>query len=136
MKDGDGSSILFYIILGFIGIFIVFIAVIMNYASAYRTNNYVVTLIEQYEGYKFGSSGDKTTDNTIVGYLKRNNYYNKVKVSCTEINNINAVYSVETYVNFYIPLIDVGFPIPIKNDTKTLYNVNCKKESIGEWNGS
>ena len=50
MRDAMGGSILFYIILGFIGIFIVFIAIIMNYASAYRTNNYVVNMIEQTEG--------------------------------------------------------------------------------------
>lgn len=120
---------MFYIILGFVGIFIVFIAVIMNYAAAYRTNNYVVTIIEQTEGsYNFGTSSD-TSRNTLVGYLKDNNYYNGLRVTCT--NNANgAVFNVQTYINFYIPLLEVGFPIKITNDTKTIYGVFCEDESV------
>ena len=137
MREAVGGSILFYIILGFIGIFIVFIAVIMNYASAYRTNNYIVTLIEQNEGrIDFGLSSDSSDSDTLVSYLKRNNYYNGLKVSCADIQNKGVVFSVTTYINFYIPIIDVGFPIPIKNDTKTIYNLTCNDNTIrstGEW---
>ena len=139
MREAIGGSILFYIILGFLGIFIVFIAVIMNYASAYRTNNYVVNMIEQTEGrYPFGTVGDDTSQSTLVGYLKRNNYYNGLNVSCNNNNN-GAVFHVTTYINFYIPIIDVGFPIPINNDTKTLYGVSCSDNdtvpSVGCWTG-
>ena len=143
MREAVGGSILFYIILGFIGVFIVFIAVIMNYASAYRTNNYVVNLIEQYEGrYSFGTSNDNEDEETLVGYLKRNNYYNGLKVDCSNIGDTHqsgSIFKVTTYINFYIPLIEVGFPIPIKNDTKTIYKISCEDSkvvrSIGCWEG-
>ncbi len=140
MREAVGGSILFYIILGFIGVFIVFIAIVLNYASAYRTNNYVVNMIEQYEGtYDFGRSGDENDEETLVGYLKRNKYYNGLKVTCDNVGGINprgAVFNVTTYINFYIPLIEVGFPIAIKNDTKTIYGVNCNDDivtSTGCW---
>ncbi len=140
MRDAMGGSILFYIILGFIGIFIVFIAIIMNYASAYRTNNYVVNMIEQTEGtIEF----DSNSRDSLVGYLKSNNYYNGLNVTCNSNTN-GSVYHVTTYIKFYIPLIDVGFPIAINNDTKTIFNVYCdsndsrydrNKLAKGYWKG-
>ena len=139
MREAVGGSILFYIILGFIGVFIVFIAIIMNYASAYRTNNYVLNMIEQTEGRKsFGTESDDTSQDTLVGYLKRNNYYNGLNVSCTDNDN-GAVFHVKTYINIYIPLImseGQGFKVPINNDTKTIYGVSCNDNSIaskGDW---
>ncbi len=139
MREAIGGSILFYIILGFIGVFIVFIAIIMNYAAAYRTNNYIVTTIEQYEGsYEFGNRDDLSDAGTLVGDLKKNGYYNGLDVTCSD--NINgAVFKVVTYVNFYIPLIDVGFPLSIVNETKTIYNIHCSDDTIrsnGNWSGS
>ena len=117
MREAIGSSILFYIILTFIGIFIVFIAIIMNYASAYRTNNYVVNMIEQSEGQvQFNDS----TDSSLVGYLKSKNYNNGLTVTCKHNAN-GSVFHIKTYVTFYIPIIEVGFPLEINNDTKTIY---------------
>lgn len=138
MREAVGGSILFYIILGFIGVFIVFIAIIMNYASAYRTNNYVVNMIEQTEGrYTFGT--ENKSENSLVGYLLRNSYNNGLVVTCSENKN-GAVYNVTTAIKFYIPLIDVGFPIKIVNDTKTIYGEWCtyngeQSPSIGCWKG-
>ncbi len=139
MREAVGGSILFYIILGFIGVFIVFIAIIMNYASAYRTNNYVVTMIEQTEGqYPFQSSSNDNS--SLTGYLKSNGYNNGLNVTCNRNNN-GSVFHVSTYINFYIPIIDVGFPIAINNDTKTIYGVFCDDDtktnfqSIGCWSG-
>jgi len=143
MREAIGGSILFFIILGFIAVFIVFIALIMNYASAYRTNNYVVNMIEQYEGsIKFGSSSDSINDDTLIAYLKRNNYYKPLTVTCNNVgdssNPRGAVFSVTTYVHFELPLLGVfRLELPIKNDTKTVYGIRCKDSSIqstGEWN--
>ena len=142
MREAIGGSILFYIILGFLGIFIVFIAIIMNYASAYRTNNYVVNMIEQTEG-EMPFQGNGNDSRGLVDYLKRNNYNNGLSVSCSQNSN-GSVYHVTTYIKFYIPIIDVGFPIAINNDTKTIYQIYCEdssqkynknRQSIGNWNG-
>ena len=50
MREAVGGSLLFYIMIGFIFIYIVFIAVIMNYAATYRASNYVITALEESEG--------------------------------------------------------------------------------------
>ena len=135
MKDAVGGSILFYIILIFIAIFIMFIAVIMNYAEAYRTNNYVVNTIEQYEGRKpLGTKSDTTSTDSLYGYLKRHRYFGKLDVTCTNIpddtNPKGSVFGVTTYIKFYIPFVDVGFDIPIKNDTKTIYGIKCSDATV------
>ncbi|MBR3660817.1 MAG: hypothetical protein IKN63_02825 [Bacilli bacterium] len=136
MREGVGGSILFYIILGILAIFIVFIAVVMSYATNYRINNYVVTMIEQSNGQKvFGTEGDTTQSNTLVGYLRSNHYYNGLVVTCNN-NSKGAVFHVTTKVNFEIPMLDVKIPIYVNNDTKTLFNVDCENvKSKGEWEG-
>ena len=139
MREAIGGSILFYIILGFLGVFVVFIALIMNYASAYRTSNYVVNMIEQTEG-EIPFRGDGKNELGIVDYLKRNGYNNKLSITCNDNSN-GAVYHVRTYINFEIPLFGVDLNIPINNDTKTVFNVFCEnmdqkynknRQSLGE----
>ncbi|MBQ8891462.1 MAG: hypothetical protein IJ068_01190 [Bacilli bacterium] len=141
MREAVGSSILFYIILMFIGIFIVFIAIIMNYAAAYRTNNYVVNMIEQ-------SEGQDNFNSDLVSYLQSKNYNNGLIVTCSHNEN-GSVFHIKTYVTFYIPIIEAGFPLEINNDTKTIYtkynNNFCNSSggyydmnypSVGCWAGS
>ena len=50
MREAIGSSWLIYLVIIFIMIYVFFIAFIMNYASAYRAANYVVTQIENCQG--------------------------------------------------------------------------------------
>ena len=51
MREADWwFIIILYYDFGFIFIYIVFIAVIMNYAATYRASNYVITALEESEG--------------------------------------------------------------------------------------
>ena len=106
----------------------------MNYAAAYRTNNYLINRIEQRNGiYPFGTQNDRN-DSTIMGYLKQNMYYNGLHISCA--NNVNgAVFNVITYAKFTIPILDIDYKIPISNDTKTIFKLNCDDATvtIGDW---
>ena len=141
MKDAVGGSLLFYIILAFLAVFIIFIAVIMNYAAAYRTNNYVVNMIEQYEGkYRFGTKSDSLDSDTIIAYLRRNNYNRPVRLECNDVGKDGvirgSVFSVTTYVHFEVPLLGVSLNLPIKNDTKTIYGIRCEtSEKDNYWDG-
>ena len=129
MREAVGGSMLFYIMIGFIFIFIVFIAIIMNYAAAYRASNYAITMIERTEGnVSVGNSSDSAGSNTIVGKLKARNYYNTLKITCSENSN-GAIYKVVTTVPFKLPLVEVELNLAIKNETKTIYNVKCNKNS-------
>ena len=124
MREAVGGSILFYIILGFVAVYIIFIVVIMNYAATYRASNYVVTTIEEYEG------------NVSVDSLKREletkNYYNGLDISCQENSNGDAVYKVTTYVNFEVPLIGINGKIKINNETKAIYGVSCNQVATNQ----
>lgn len=135
MREAVGGSLLFYIMLSFIFIFIVFIAVVMNYAATFRASNYVLTRIEQTEGkVAIGTKNDKrctgNRDNcTLYSALKSMNYYNDLNVTCREITAngtiIGSVYTITTSVKFEVPLLGVDLPLYINNDTKTIYSARC-----------
>ena len=46
MREAIGGSLLFYMIIPMIFLFVAFIGFIMNYASIYRAGNYIFTQIE------------------------------------------------------------------------------------------
>lgn len=129
MREAVGGSILFYIILGFLAVYIVFIGVIMNYAATYRASNSVLTRIEQTEAHiNVGNYGDDKNTDTLYGMLRAQNYHNKLDVCCSDLvtgNNMGSVYRIKTYVNFEVPLLGVDLNLVIKNDTKTIYGISC-----------
>ena len=133
MKDAIGSSVLFYVILIFLAIFIIFIAFIMQYATAFRASNYVVTMLERTEGQiDIGSKNTSVAgDGSLYGYLKERLYYGNLGVSCSKNSN-GAVYKVTTQVQFKLPLLEVDLPIYISNETKTIYKVECSNRSISK----
>ena len=129
MREAVGGSMLFYIILIFIFIYIVFIAVIMNYAATFRASNYVLTTLEETEGQVvLGTKGDTDTS-TLYGMLKNMNYHNDLFVTCSE-NNHGAVYKITTVVQFELPLSGVDLPLYINNETKTIYGVSCNQDYV------
>ena len=116
MKDAVGSSVLFMIILGFIALYIVFIGVIMNYAATYRASNYVITSLEETEG--------NVSKSELVSMLRARKYYNDLEISCSTNTN-GAVYQVTTFVSFDVPLLGVDLELEVRNETKTIYGVDC-----------
>ncbi len=122
MREAVGGSILFYIILGFIAVYIVFIGIIMNYAATYRASNYVITALEQTEG--------NVSRSQLESDLKSRNYYNDLSITCSENTNGDAIYKVTTKVRFEIPLIGIAGNLNIKNETKAIYGVRCKMNAV------
>ena len=121
MREAVGGSLLFYIMIGFIFIYIVFIGVIMNYAATYRASNYVVTALEESEG--------EVSRSSLIESLQNRNYYNGLSITCSENSNGDAVYRVTTYVNFDVPLIDAHLRLAITNETKAIYGERCKENA-------
>lgn len=121
MREAVGGSLLFYIMIGFIFIYIVFIAVIMNYAATYRASNYVITALEESEG--------EVNRTTLIESLQDRNYYNDLSITCSENSNGDAIYRVTTYVNFDVPLIDAHLRLAINNETKAIYGEPCKENA-------
>ena len=114
MREAVGGTWLLYFFFIFIFIYVAFIAIIMNYASAYRTNNYIVSAVENHEGWD-DTNKIKADVRNLYGYT------GDIRYCCIENSSNGVVYRVQTYINFELPLISTEFKIPITTDSKTIY---------------
>lgn len=120
MREAIGGTWLMYFFFIFIFIYVAFIAVIMNYASAYRTNNFIVSYVENFEG-----DMDDRWDAIKSEVRSKYAYNGDIGYCCSKGSN-GAVYSVQTYVSFEIPLIVGNVDIPITTTSKTIYGGVCE----------
>lgn len=117
MREAIGGAGLFYIIMIFLVIYIFFMSFVMNYASAYRASNYVVSKFEEYEGnVSINDMNDKVKDSY--------KYTNGFRVSCCD-NLKGSVFKFTAAVTFELPLVNFDFKIPLKTETKTIYGIRC-----------
>ena len=127
MREAVGGSMLMYILIPILMLFIVFIAFIMNYASAYRASNYLITQIETCDANINHCNTLPDGRKTMEESVKSKYHYNgNVTYSCSD-NTKGSVYKVELNVNFELPLFGKVGVYKIKSESKTIYNVNCIK---------
>ena len=117
MREAFGGSILFYILITFLIAYVFFMSFVMNYASAYRASNYVVSKFEEYEG---NVSLNDMNEKVREAYK----YSNGFEVSCCD-NLKGSVFKFKASVDFELPLVKLNFKIPLKTETKTIYGVRC-----------
>lgn len=132
MREAVGSSMLFYIVITFLIIYISFIAFIMNYASAYRAANYVITQIEACQGNMDNCSGNslKKIEEHITKkyrYIVKNG---NTSYCCFNNARGGSVYRVTLKVEFDLPIIGIVNPFSVKAETKTIYGVKCENSSF------
>lgn len=135
MREAIGSSWLIYLAITFILIYVFFVGFVMNYASAYRAANYVVSQVENCQGQlnDCGGSSDimKTVTETVrknYGYLTPNrapNTQDRINPICIK-NGSGVIYRVELPVEFDVPLLGGLRWITVKAETKTIQNATCK----------
>jgi len=129
MREAIGGSMLMYIIIPIIFLFVVFIAFIMNYASAYRASNYLITQIETCEA-NISNCGEIKGKSVLEENIKKKYYYhNGVSYYCTD-NSKGSVYRVTLYVNFELPLIGKVGVYEINSESKTIYGISCSESMI------
>ena len=127
MREAVGGAMLFYIVIAFLIIYIVFIGFIMNYASAYRAANYVVTQIEncQAEMSKCGGNDFSRISETIKNKYK---YMGNIERCCLDNSRSGSVYRVSLNVEFELPMLGKFSPFKVKAETKTI-GVSCSERS-------
>jgi len=123
MREAVGGTWLLYAFLVFIFVYVAFIAVIMNYASAYRTNNYIVSTVENMEG---NVEWDSVKSNIRAKY----GYNGDIGFCCKQSAADSVVYQIQTYITFNVPLLGVDLKIPITNDSKTVYGGLCDSNNV------
>ena len=127
MREAVGGSLLFYLIIPIIVLFIFFIGFIMNYASAYRAANYVVTQIENCQG-QLKNCGSVNMTSITQNVKKEYGYVtpdrSNIKV-CHKSNGKEGTYvfRVELPVSFELPIFGSLKPFTVKAETKTISNV-------------
>jgi hypothetical protein len=135
MREAIGSTWIIYLGITFILIYVFFAGFIMNYASAYRASNYVVSEIENCQGilYNCGDSSDIMEDATEYvrkkyGYLtpdREPNTSKRINPICIQ-NGTGVIYRVELPVEFDVPLLGGLRWITVKAETKTIQNKTCE----------
>lgn len=123
MREAVGGTWLLYFFFVFIFVYVAFMAVIMNYASAYRTNNYIVSNVENMEG----NVNWTTLKNEV---RSKYSYTGNIGFCCTKNSMDGVVYRIQTYVMFEVPLINTDIKIPITNDSKTIIEGKCASADI------
>lgn len=134
MRDAFGGAFLIKIILIFLGIYIAFMAIALNYAKAFKVKNYIINMVEQYEG----ASEDAVLniDNYIngIGYnpaLRQgeignscinNTYTTSTSAYCIQLlhsdDNRGDYYRVTTYMLFELPFFGLHLPVAISGETR------------------
>lgn len=126
MREAMGSTLLIKILLIFLGIYIAFLAIAVNYSQSFRVKNKIVSIIEEYEGYPgHNNEVKKIIDNFLagVGYApgrmkNKDGDYNIVAMSTDR----GTYYVVTTYIVFDFPLVKDALKFPIKGETRVFIN--------------
>ena len=127
MKDSFGGTVMIYIIIFFLGIYIVFIALTLRYAQSFKLKNKVVDWIEQYNGDFTDLEG---SDGLITQYLQKNSINPGVldisKVDNKDIKN-SCYYVVTSSIEWEWPFFGISGSWGIKGETKNVDG--CKDDS-------
>ena len=122
MREAVGGALLMYLIIPIIVILIVFIGFIMNYASAYRTANYIVTQIESCQGIVDGSCSSYVNNGIKSTIANKYHYKGNISICCLQNGSNSSVYRVALDVEFELPIIGKFNPFKVKAETKTMQN--------------
>lgn len=112
MKESIGGTMLFWIVLFFMSIFIAFLAAVIQYAKVYKIKNSVINYLEQGEGISSQTEFEDIL--TRLGYSKKNGY-----VVCRyNAQDRGGYYFVKLYANFEV--MSFSLKVKIKGETRLI----------------
>lgn len=145
MRDAVGGSFMIKLLLVFLAVYVIFIAIAINYAKAFKVKNKILDIIEQNEGI---GAYENTSDPAMIqieDYLKTiyygvntssvankcssYEYIDETRGYCiTEIKNNDyeapaSYYKVTTFVTIDIPLVNLSFTVPIRGETRRIEEI-------------
>lgn len=118
MRESIGGTMLFWIVLFFLSIFITFLAFVMKYAHVYRMKNSVINYIERQEGIE--TLDEFRGQLTALGYPKDVDAVickNTIKRGGT---TYGVYYTIELHADLLIPVVYTVIPVRIKGETRTI----------------
>ena len=125
MRDAIGGTMLFWIVLFFMTLFISFMAVVIQYARVYKTKNSTIDAIERSEGI--------CSVDALSKYLSDYGYKGNYKIcyykpSTFSEDTLGGYYSLTLYATFSFS--NYGFDMPVSGETRLIDTGICNGESI------
>jgi len=139
MKEAIGTSLVFNLMMIFVGVIIVILVSSISYTKGFKIRNRIIDRIEEYNGY----SADSTVASVIEEDLKAIGYRIVEQSMCKEKENAVKLtrdyneynycvyeystskgnyYGVTVFISFDVPLIGDYINIPIYGETRVIYD--------------
>ena len=135
MKEAIGTSMVFNLILIFVGVFIALLVGSLAYSKGFKVRNKIIDLIERNEGYT------DTAKNEIDQNLSDIGYYLMINRKCEERNGIQPLqnnspyrycvykyntskgeyYGVQVFIHFDFPIIGDFIEIPLYGESRIIF---------------
>jgi len=143
MRESMSNSIIFNIIITFVGIVIALLIGSLSYSKAFKVKNRIIEIIEKHEkyditvrqeidemlssiGYRVASNGKQNcptkTGATIINVFSSSYRYCIYQYD-TGINGRGRYYGVLAYMYFDIPVIGDRLEFPVYGETKIIYDI-------------
>ncbi len=123
MRESIGGTMLFWIVLFFMSIFIVFMASVIRYARVYKIKNSMINYIEKQEGIKTKEEFEETLLN--LGYPTTGEY----KFCRTITGETGGYYTLSLYADFELPFVGNVIKVEIKGETRQIETGTLIKDS-------
>ncbi len=114
MRESIGGTMLFWIVLFFMSIFITFMASVIRYARVYKIKNSMISYIEKNEGVY--SKEEFESELTDLGYPVDGKY-----VICKyHPTSSGGYYFIKLYASFEVPIVGWSLDVVIKGETSQI----------------
>ena len=123
MREAIGSSWLIYLVIIFIMVYVFFIAFIMNYASAYRAANYIITEIENCQGRMDGCKSMSDIKKTVTSKYHYHALDGSPLTVCYFNSGNGYIFRADLPVDFSLPFVGTFGNVHVRAETKTIPDV-------------
>lgn len=118
MRDAIGGTMLFWIVLFFMTVFISLMAVVIQYARVYKIKNSTIEAVERNEGL--------CSMDSLTAYLANNGYKGPFKIcysSSSSGDTLGGYYAITLYARFAFS--NFGFDMPVSGETRLIDTGAC-----------
>lgn len=113
MRESIGGTMLMWIVLFFLSIFIAFMASIIRYARVYKIKNSAINYIERSEGLT--DISELRNELTSLGYPQNGKF-----IVCRYLTDRGGFYYLKLFATFSFPIVGISFDVRIKGETRTI----------------
>lgn len=123
MRESIGGALLLKLVTIFLIVYIFFMAIIINFAHAYRIKNSLLSYIEEREGI--------ADIDSFAEESARLGYGNGRKLDICKMQSIKGIYyKLTIYAQFELPIIGTTIDIPVKGSTKIIEVTELSNEQL------